>query len=579
MDSGPDVRVERLTRYIFVAPSWQRSLVIIILLGFLIDGAVYRAGNGHFLLGTLVFSIPALAAFLLTGPMVRISGRTITRNRSALLALACTVLSVILSLAPTFTFGRAIFPTLYAGALGLVFGARTLILVAVADYRIARMVPPAFIQSGVGIAIGAWIFDLGFIFYALLLQVVFGLVFFLLIWLIERPLKKAFQISGLNFLNTFIAHLTDGSKSMEDFFHEIGEEVYVQQVSLFFSRDKGKDILFTVPNVHPGPIGDVGGGNLPRVLYDSFEEETLVAHGCATHDFNLVSESEITKIVSAIEASRAGVSYAAVASRPVRISSDSVEILTQRFGDALLMVSTRSPEQTEDLDYAIGMTIMAEGRSAFSHVAFVDAHNCMEGVSSPVLPATRIANEYINAAHKGFQAARDLPLEKLAVGVSHIPVPFSLEQGFGSIGIQALLTEVGEERTAYVLIDGNNIAKGVREILLAVVLKHVDEGEIMTTDTHTVNTISGKNPIGYVVPAEVIVPLVEQAVLEAIEDLSPARVGAATASCDGVVVFGSQRVSQLASTVNAMLAFITPISFVILALAFLISLLAYIMLQ
>ncbi|WP_292366207.1 MULTISPECIES: DUF2070 family protein [unclassified Methanoculleus] len=579
MESGPDVRVERLTRYIFSAPSWPRSLAIIVLLGFFIDAATYRAGDELFLAGTLGFSVPALVAFLLTVPLVGISGRHITWNRSALLALACTVLSVILSLSPVLVFGRDLFPVLYAGALGLVFGLRLLVLVAVADYRIARMVLPAFLQSAAAIAVGAWFFTPGFVPYALLLQAVFGLVFFFLIWLIERPLKRAFQISGLNFLNTFIAHLTDGSKNMEDFFREIGEEVYVPQISLFFSRAPGEDVLFTVPNVHPGPMGDVGGGNLPRLLHDTFPEETLVAHGCATHDFNLVSESEIEKIACAVEASRKGLVFSGTASRPVRVASGSVSILCQRFGDALLMVSTRSPERTEDLDYSIGMTIMAEGRGSFSEVAFVDAHNCMTSVGSPILPATRIATEYIAAAREGFRVARDLPAEPLAIGVSHVRVPFSREQGFGSLGVQVLATDVGGKKAAYVLVDGNNMARGVREHLLAVVLDSVDEAEIMTTDSHTVNTVSGKNPVGYVVPVGEIVPYVEQAVREAVADLAPARVGAATASCDGIVVFGSQRVSQLASTVNAMLAFIAPISFMILVLAFLLSVFAYLVLQ
>jgi len=409
MDSGPDVRVERLTRYIFSAPSWPRSLALIVVLGLAIDAATYRAGHEFFLLGSLGFTVPALVALLLTVPLVQAFGRQITWNRSALLALACTVLAVIMSISPTIAFGRELFPALYAIALGLVSGLRLLVLTAVADYRVNRMVLPAFLQGAAGVAVGAWFFSPGFVPYALLLQVVFGMVFVFLIWLIERPLKRAFQISGLNFLNTFIAHLTDGSKNMEDFFREIGEEVYVPEVSLFFSRETGRDVLFTVPNVHPGPMGDVGGGNLPRILHDTFPEETLVAHGCATHDFNLVSESEIAKIARAVEASREGLAYSATASRPVRVAAGSVSILCQRFGNALLMVSTRSPERTEDLDYSIGMAIMAEGRCAFSEVAFVDAHNCMTSVGSPVLPATKIATEYIAAAREGFAAARDLP--------------------------------------------------------------------------------------------------------------------------------------------------------------------------
>ena len=579
MDSGPDVRVERLTRYIFSAPSWPRSLALIVVLGLAIDAATYRVGHEFFLLGSLGFTVPALVALLLTVPLVQAFGRQITWNRSALLALACTVLAVIMSLSPTLVFGRELFPALYAIALGLVSGLRLLVLTAVADYRVNRMMLPAFLQGAAGVAVGAWFFSPGFVPYVLLLQAVFGMVFVFLIWLIERPLKRAFQISGLNFLNTFIAHLTDGSKNMEDFFREIGEEVYVPEVSLFFSRKTGRDVLFTVPNVHPGPMGDVGGGNLPRILHDTFPEETLVAHGCATHDFNLVSESEIAKIARAVEASRKGLAFSATASRPVRVAAGSVSILCQRFGNAVLMVSTRSPERTEDLDYSIGMAIMAEGRCAFSEVAFVDAHNCMTSVGSPVLPATKIATEYIAAARDGFSAVRDLPHEPLAVGVSHVRVPFTREQGFGSLGVQVMATEVGGKRTAYVLVDGNNMAQGVRERLLPVVLAHVDEGEIMTTDTHTVNTISGKNPVGYMVPVEEIIPYIEQAVTEAVADLAPARVGSATASCEGITVFGSQRVSQLASTVNAMLAFIAPLSLMILILAFLLSVFAYLLLQ
>ena len=65
---------------------------------------------------------------------------------------------------------------------------------------------------------------------------------------------------------------------------------------------------------------------------------------------------------------------------------------------------------------------------------------------------------------------REMPLEPLAVGVSHIRVPFSREQGFGSLGMQVLVTEVGGTTAAYVLLDGNNVAAGVRERLRDVVL-------------------------------------------------------------------------------------------------------------
>jgi len=135
--------------------------------------------------------------------------------------------------------------------------------------------------------------------------------------------------------------------------------------------------------------------------------------------------------------------------------------------------------------------------------------------------------------------------------------------------------EVDDQRTAYVLLDGNNMAEGVRDILLAGILTMADNAEVMTTDSHVVNTITGKNPVGMQVPVSEFLPVVMNAVRVAVDDLAPAESGASTAQCEHIVVFGSNRISQLASTVNAMLVFVAPLSLAMLLLAFLLSLIAY----
>ncbi|OPY37850.1 MAG: hypothetical protein A4E35_01018 [Methanoregula sp. PtaU1.Bin051] len=580
MAQGSDVKLGQLTRFLFTAPSWKRSLLLIALLGILIDGAGFRA---YVILpvsplpfsGTIAFTLPAIFAFLVTKPLIDYGGRTMTWNRSALLALACTVFAVIITLSVRVT-DTALLPLFYAIALGFIFALRLFVLVAIADYRIARMLTPAFTQSGAGIFAGMYLFSPLFGVLALVLHLVFGLAIVLLIWLIERPLYRAFRIRGLAFINAFIAHTTDGSKSMEDFFREIGEEIFVPQVSLFFRRDKGKEVLVTVPNLHPGPMGEIGGGNLPRIVHDYFAEETLVPHGCATHDFNLVAESEIMKVIDAIQRAKKDLSFVPTAGKSGRVKAGSVRILYQRFDDTLLMVSTRSPERTEDLDYGIGMTIMAEGHRYFKNIAFVDAHNCMTDLSSPIHLGTLTATEYLDAAGKAFHCAKDTETFPFSIGVSHRRLPFSREQGFGDLGVQVLAVEVGGQKTAYVLLDGNNMAQGVREQLLEQILKHVDNAEVMTTDSHVVNTITGKNPVGLNVPVEEFAPFVLDAVREAIADLSPAEVAGCSPQCEHVVVFGSTRITQLASTVNTMLIFIAPLSLATLLLAFLLSLVAYI---
>ncbi|MHB8164144.1 MAG: DUF2070 family protein [Methanoregula sp.] len=599
MGQDSDVKLGQLSRYIFTAPSALRSFFLIVILGLIIDGASARSwlnlpftSNIGFTLptvlssnlfflpekflfsGTLAFSIPAIAALLLTKPMIEYSGKTMTWNRSGLLALTCTVFGVIITLAALLS-SVSFIPLFYAISLGFIFGLRLLVLVAIADYRVPRMILPALTQSGVGILVGMFLFTPSFAILALVLHLVFGLGFVILIWMIERPLKRAFKIRGLAFINAFIAHMTDGSKGMEDFFREIGEEIFVPQVNFFFRREKGTPVLFTVPNLHPGPMGEIGGGNLPKVLHDNFPEETLVPHGCATHDFNLVSESEINKVIDAVRKSRNDLSYAGVAGKSGRLTVGSVQVLYQRFSDSVLLVTTRSPQRTEDLDFSIGSTIMAEGHRWFPHVALVDGHNCMTDLSSPILLATLTATEYQRAAFNAMEICSKAPLLPLSMGVSHVTLPYSREQGFGDLGIQALITEVDGQRTAYVLIDGNNMAQGVREVLVEQILTLVDHAEVMTTDSHVVNTITGKNPVGMHVPVAEFLPFVMQSIRDAISDLSPAEVAASTAHCEHIVVFGSNRISQLASTVNAMLVFVAPLSLAMLLLAFLLSLVAY----
>jgi putative membrane protein len=576
MAIASDVKLGQLTKYLFTAPSWPVSLLILVILGLVIDGASARAWVYLPFSGTLAFTIPAIAGFLLTKPIIEYSGKTMTWNRSALLALACTIFAVIITFA-SLAGGIKYLPLFYGISLGFIFGLRLFVLVAISDYRLPRMILPAITQSGVGVIAGFFLFSPGWALFAIVLHIVFGLGFAILVWLIERPLYRAFHIRGLAFVNAFIANMTDGSKSMENFFREIGEEIYVPQVCLFFRRTKKIPLLFTVPNLHPGPMGEIGGGNLPMVIHDHMEEETLVPHGCASHDFNLVSESEIGKVVDAIERSKKDRIYGQGATPSARISCGTVQILYQRFGDSILMVSTRSPQMTEDLDYSIGLAIMAEGHRWFPHVAFVDAHNCMTDLSSAVLPATLTATEYQHGAIQAMQAAHAAELHAFSVGYARERLPYSREQGFGDLGVQVMVVETCGQKTAYVLFDGNNMASGVRDVMLGKILTLVDAAEVMTTDSHVVNTLTGKNPVGQEVPVDVFLPAVLRTVQAAIDDLGTAECAATTAQCEHVVVFGSNRISQLASTVNAMLIFVAPLSLAMLLLAFFLSLAAYVL--
>lgn len=571
---GSTVRMERMSRYIFTAPRWPASFLILIILGLLIEFISRRFDPSYEWLGILGFILPALAAFFLTRLIVVALDRQMTWNRSALLAVTCALFSSLITL-----IGLILMPGMidfcYAISLGFIFGIRLLVLVSIADYRTTRMILPAAVQSLCGWILVSFILSNPFTVLAPVLMVFFGAGFAGLIWMIERPLYRAFHIRGLKFLNAFIAHITDGDKGMEDFFREIGQEAWIPQTSLFFERDNGKAVILTIPNVHPGPMGEIGGGNLPSILRGQFSEEMMVAHGCATHDYNLVSESEISKISKAINETRSSLSWRDVACPSRRVQVGTVSLLFQRVGDVLLMVSTRSPEKTEDIDFGIGHAIICEGHRITPYVGFIDAHNSLGNEIDVILPGTRTAHEYFTAATAAMDKWEAEELMPLSAGYSHLPLPFTRLEGIGDIGLQVLVLKAGDHLTAYVLIDGNNMVPGVRERIRNEVLNLVDEAEIMTSDTHVVNTISGKNPVGLRVSSDDLASYVIKGVRQAKDDLCESRIAGSFTTCDGVIIFGSDTIAQMASIVNTILVYLVPISAGMLLLTLLLSVIAY----
>jgi putative membrane protein len=120
---------------------------------------------------------------------------------------------------------------------------------------------------------------------------------------------------------------------------------------------------------------------------------------------------------------------------------------------------------------------------------------------------------------------------------------------------------------------------GTRDEIRKRLLHLVDECEITTTDTHVVNTVSGRNQVGLRISVDTFYPLVEEAVKDALADAAPAKSAGITAWCHGIVVFGSQRISQIASTVNGMMGFILPVAIIIIFGAFLTTAMAYFLLM
>jgi putative membrane protein len=369
----------------------------------------------------------------------------------------------------------------------------------------------------------------------------------------DAPVRKSFGVSGIDFIKHYIAQTIDGAPGMEEFFKKIGESVDVPVTVVSFKTKDHLKATFVIASVHPGPLGEIGGGNLPiRIVQNLDGGKVFVPHGTATHDFNLVSSKESSKIVETAKSAINDTSYHNFASRSIRVKEGDIKLLAQRFGNSLLFTSTLSPESTEDIEYGLGLLATAEARIfGAKYAALIDAHNCTAPYAHSISPGTKRSFDLINAVREASSRLVNSELGEIRLGVSSQEPMFLREEGMGDLGIQVAVIEVDGQQTAYVLIDANNMVEHLRDVIIQAL--KADEAEVMTTDNHVVNT-RGTNLLGARIDSGRLLKVIMELVETAKEDLEQVSVGMNTKYAKGVSVFGSHKTAELASTVNAIMA-------------------------
>mgnify|MGYP000359718040 FL=1 len=584
-----------LSRFVFRAPRWYTTLAFALVIAAVSGVAAFDsafvlddAWQGLFFVG-----IPTVAASLLTPFFDQRLGGQLTYNRSSLLALTCELIvigiltgaasvAVLTSLGQPFVFDALLV------ALASIFAFRLLIVMAVSRHRLAIAAIPASIQTVVGAGLlfvytgTLRYFQVGGALVDRLfsraghadLPVVFSPEDFLLlggmcvlyagaVWLflvvIDRPWQRSLGVSVLDFIRGFIGHVAEGTHELEDFFEEIGEDAVVPVTVLAF-RDADTETekaRFVLPMIHPGPMGDIGGGNLPERIARHSDGLAFPPHATAGHDFNLVTEREVDRIVEAADRAHDRIDYTGTATRGHRVESGEATLTGHAFDCNALAVATFSPGFADDVEYGVGLSAIAEARNShIEDVLLADAHNCNNGLSGPdlghVVPGSERSFDLIEGAHKLSETLADAPRTDLELGTSHDTTPWSREEGIGPLGIRVALLRADEHTTAYVLIDGNNMEPGLRDRIVEAV-ESADLVEVLTSDTHVVNTMEAENQVGDEIPADDLVELIDELVEEARTDLEPVEAGMATERAE-VTVFGNDRTETLASTANAVVS-------------------------
>jgi len=347
------------------------------------------------------------------------------------------------------------------------------------------------------------------------------------------------QIVGIGAVQLLRSFVLDWAESLPDplekHFEKIGHEESISIAVLAFRCGGNLCAYLAIPTLHPGPFRDVGSSKLPflvqKALEDRFKAVAAVPHGTSGHELDLTSKEECKKVVNEILSLSNLQVFSSRATRLVRVENSLAKATCQMFNGCALVTVTCSPREIEDVPRNVGHQIVSDGvRMGPETVVVVDAHNSI--TSTTQLPPFTDADaaSIREAASEAISKALQEPYEDFTVGVAKIvPPEFGLKEGMGPGGIVPLVVGVGEQRVAYVTIDGNNMVTNLRDKILGSLHKiGIDEGEVLTTDTHMVNAVTltrrGYHPIGEAMDEKRLIDHIDQAVIQAINDMKPGEV-------------------------------------------------------
>jgi putative membrane protein len=374
---------------------------------------------------------------------------------------------------------------------------------------------------------------------------------FLFLFLINEVGDETLGLPALSLFKAFLlSWIVDLNAPFEGFLEKLSKKQNVELAMFRFDSSERK-VYMIVPSVHPGPFKNIGSSILPYLLKQALEKKpacvACVPHGLFGHELDLASQAQNQKVLSGVvdaidfPASGAGAS-------PFITASDGVASgCCQIFGDAALLSVTLAPATTEDIPEELGLFVRKKAdKLGLACCTVVNAHNSIDGMNRMPEALASLQTVAADCLEKAASASR-LPFE---IGACSVFPEISLRDGMGRGGITVIVSRVGGQTAAYVVIDGNNIVCGLREKMLsALETMGVGTGEIFTTDTHSVSGIvqgrRGYHPVGEVIDHKKLIDYIEQATVAALADMRHAKAGCRTVLVPDVNVIGKQRLESL----------------------------------
>ena len=376
---------------------------------------------------------------------------------------------------------------------------------------------------------------------------VFMCVGYAILFFIDRPAKKAINMSGVDILSAMVSQWLYDITNEANIFHNLSTKKDIDLKVLAIRGRNGLKAVFAKPSIHYGPFAGAGGSIATEVMGKSiagkYKATPVIMHGAVNMEDNPINKEQVYKIsrsiTGALDEMRPSDFLPATGSIS-RGSSGSCNALRICIGSASIIALTKAPLITEDMDGEVGLELEA---LAGEKAILIDAHNSrFESASEDELKGIYKGSKYIKAYREAIGLTSCVSKKPLLFGSSHAMLKNSIKKDDIGNGYTALsIFEGGGKRFCLVYFDANNMLPVFRKKLIEHIRdKYGMDSELCTTDTHSVNTLSlpASNVIGrHTKPSEAL-PIIDSMIEEALKNIEPVRYVYLCTKVKGIGIWG-----------------------------------------
>lgn len=314
----------------------------------------------------------------------------------------------------------------------------------------------------------------------------------LLIFIINVFFLKKIKLNGLTALDAISkfakSWMDQESVAFDELLDKVGKR-HVAKISVYHITNENDDSIctFIIPYIHPGPLRQIGSGELPSILYSAlYDLNPFVVHGASNHSFNLTSRRESIRIVNLIRDCVKNKEDRGKELEKLSFScgeNGKIQISKYRFGENFLFFVSKV-NSTEDLPNRVVCAVDERTDIVDRHNGICDENEAIYTESEETQVLELIAL---------LKASQDREIKIREVGYGY--TSFHTED-IGPGGIR-VLSFFGSNNITFISIDSNNLACGIAQRIQQEAEKlGFSLSEVVTTDNHW-NTGGKKHRLGY----------------------------------------------------------------------------------